>query len=139
MLISSNGLDSGPRRVDGARLAGAPADRHQCRSGIAHNRLHVGEVEVDHARLDDEIGDTLNTLAQHVICDPERLGKWRLRIDNLQQPLIRNRDQRVDVLFEIRDRLVGDALAPGSLEIEGASDDADSQGSGLPRELGDHR
>ena len=36
--------------LDGAVLAGRPADAHQRRAGVLHDRPDVGEVEVDEAR-----------------------------------------------------------------------------------------
>ena len=42
--------DGGARGLAGAVLALADADAHQRRAGVAHDRAHVGEVEVDDAR-----------------------------------------------------------------------------------------
>src|SRR5919108_2970237 len=51
------------RRLDRPVLAGAHADAHHAAAGVAHDRLDVGEVEVDEAGHRDEVADALNALA----------------------------------------------------------------------------
>ena len=49
----------------------------------------------------DQIGDTLNALAQHVVGVGERFVERRLLLDDLKDALVRNGDQRVDLGFEV--------------------------------------
>ena len=50
------------RGIGGAVLAGAFADAHHRRTRVGHDRLDVGEVEIDQARLRDQIADALRCL-----------------------------------------------------------------------------
>ena len=138
MFISSSGLSIACLRgVDAARLARAVADRHQCRPGVLHDRLHVGEVEVDDARLDDQVGDAADALPQHVVGHAEGLFDRGLGIDHVEQALIGDGDQRVDRLAQPGDALLGRAAATGALEVEGLGDDADGERAGRASMLGD--
>ena len=115
------------------------ADCHQGRSGIAHDRLHVGEVEVDDARLGDQVGDARDTLAKHVIRHLERFRQRRTRIDHVNEALIRNRDQRIDLLAQTVDAVLSRTSPPGAFEIEWLGDDAHRERAGGTRQFGDHR
>ena len=92
------------------------ADAHQRRAGVAHDRAHVGEVEVDDAGDGDQVGDPLDALAQDVVGELERLGERRLLLDHLQQSVVLDHDQRVDLVGELVDADLGLLRAPPSLE-----------------------
>ena len=66
--------DGRVRGVGRTRVARGAADAHQRRPGVAHDRAHVGEVEVDEARHRDQVGDALDALAEDVVGDAERLA-----------------------------------------------------------------
>src|SRR5438445_1583307 len=53
-----------PGRVRGALVPATEADAHQGRALARHDGLDVGEVEVDQAGLDDQVGDTLHALTE---------------------------------------------------------------------------
>ena len=57
------------------RAVGAPrrADAHERGAGALHDRLDVGEVEVDEAGRRDEVGDALHTGEEHLVGGGERL------------------------------------------------------------------
>jgi hypothetical protein len=77
---SSSGEETaGAGCLGGAVLARRAPMPHQRRAGVAHDRAHVGEVEVDEARLGDQVGDALHALAKDVVRHPERLDDdvWR--------------------------------------------------------------
>ena len=38
---------------------------------FGHDRPHIGEVKVDQAGNGDQFRDTLDTLAQHIVCNLE--------------------------------------------------------------------
>ena len=97
--------------VGGAVLAGAGADAHQRRAGVAHDRAHVGEVEVDQAGDGDQVGDALDALAQDVVGLAEGVEDRGAPLDDREQPLVGDHDQRVDVLAELLDALLGLARA----------------------------
>ena len=87
-------------RLDGAVLAGRPADAHERRAGVLHDRPHVGEVEVDQPGHGDDVADALDALAQDVVDDPERVEDRRVLLDDVAQPVVRDGDERVDLGLE---------------------------------------
>ena len=116
---SSSGLEIAALAAsDGAVLAAGRADAHQRGAGVVHDRAHVGEVEVDQAGDRDQVGDALDALAQDVVGLAERLEDRRAALDDRQQLLVRDDDQRVDVLAQALDALLGLAHALGALELE---------------------
>src|SRR5713226_2649129 len=129
MLVSSSGLETACLAASSARESRAVAD--------AHERLHVGEVEVDDARLRDQIGDALDALAEDVVRHPERLLEGRLGAGDLGQPVVRDDDQRVDLAAQGLDPFLGGVVADAAFEGEGSRDHADGQRARLLGELGD--
>ena len=89
--------------------------------------------------LRDQIADAGDALAQHVVGVGERLVERRLLLDDLQDALVGNRDQRVDLRFELGDAVLGDLHALLAFERKRLGDDRDRQRAGLARELRDHR
>ena len=103
-VVSSSGEETAAVAASAARFSpAARADAHQRRAGVAHDRAHVGEVEVDEPRDGDQVGDALHALAEDVVGHPERLGHRRPLLDDLQQPVVLDHDQRVDPLAEALD------------------------------------
>ena len=113
--------DRRPRRLDGAVLAAGHADAHERRAGVLHDGAHVGEVEVDEAGHRDEVGDALHALAQHVVGDLEGLDDRGAPLDHLQQTVVRDDDQRVDLLAQALDAVLGLARAALALEARTAA------------------
>ncbi len=140
MLTSSSGLMTAARAASTARFSpDADADAHHRASGLAHDRLHVGEVEVDEAGDRDEIADALHALAQHVVHHAEGVDDRGLLVDHLAQPVVRDGDQGVDLLLEQLGVLLCHQLATHSLEAEWLGHHADRQGSEVLGDLGDDR
>ncbi len=99
---SSSGEEmAGLGRVGGPVLAAGDADAHERRARLAHDRAHVGEVEVDQPGHRDQVGDALDALAQHVVGDAERIDDRRPLLDHLQQPVVGDDDERVDLLAQL--------------------------------------
>src|SRR5207342_3406425 len=91
------------------------------------------------ARHRDEVGDALHALSEDVVGDAERLRDGCLLLDDLEEPVVLDHDQRVDSIAEVLDsdlRLLGPTTP---LEAERAGDDADGQRLQLTAELGDDR
>src|SRR5262245_36184280 len=128
--------DGGRGGGGGAAVAGAGADAHQGRPRVAHDRAHVGEVEVDKTGAGDRVGDALHALAEDVVRDPERLPYGGLLLDHLQQAVVLDHDQGVDAVAEVLDAELGLFRAAATLEAERPGDDADGQGLELAPELG---
>ena len=72
---SSGERDGRARGLGRAVLARRAADAHQRRAGVAHDRAHVGEVEVDDPGHRDQVGDALDALAKDVVGHPERVRR----------------------------------------------------------------
>ncbi len=96
---SRSGDETAVRAASAARFSpDALADAHQRRAGVAHDRAHVGEVEVDEPGHRDQVGDALDALAEDVVGHPERVDDRRVLLDDLEQPVVLDHDQRVDLL-----------------------------------------
>ena len=84
------------RRLDAAVLAFAIARTHDGHAHSGHDGLHVGEVEIDHAGNENEIGDAADRLVQDIVGKQERIRQTRRLLDVSQQPLVGNGNHRVD-------------------------------------------
>ena len=87
----------------------------------------------------DQVGDPLDALAQDVVGHLEGLRERRPLLDDLQQPVVLDHDQRVDLLGELGDARLGLARPAAALERERPRDDADGQRLELAGDLGDDR
>ena len=114
-----------PRRLDRAVLPFGDAGAHHRQAHARHDRLHVGEVEVDQPGHENQIRNPLNRLPQHVVGRRERVGQRRRAIDDRQQPLVGNRDDRVDAVAQRLEAALGLQLALLALELERLGDDRD--------------
>ncbi len=121
-------LRSGPSASPGA---------HHRLAHLAHDGADVGEVEVDEARHDHEIGDAAHAHVQHVVGHLEGVGERRLLVGDLEQVLVGDDDQRVDDLLQFRDALLGRLHAAAAFEVERLGDDADGEDALLARRGGD--
>jgi hypothetical protein len=83
--------------LDRAVLAAGRADAHERAAGALHDRLDVGEVEVDQTRRRDQIGDALDTGEQHLIGRAERVEHADVLVADRQQPVVRDGDEGVDL------------------------------------------
>ena len=76
---------------DRAVVAARRADAHERRAGAGHDRLDVGEVEVDQARRGDQVGDALDALQQHLVGRRNASSTLTLPVADRQQPVVRDR------------------------------------------------
>ena len=103
--VSSSGEETACIAASVARFSPTPMPMpSSALPGVAHDRAHVGEVEVDQAGQRDEVGDALHALAQHVVGDAEGVDHRGLLVEHRQQAVVRDDDQRVDLLRERRRR-----------------------------------
>ena len=99
----------------------------------AHDGLDVGEVDIDEAGLDDDVRDAHHALTQNVVGHAEGLLQRRALLDNVEQPVVRNDDHRVDMRLELLDGGVCLAHAARTLKGEGLRHHAHRE---TPRLLG---
>ena len=81
----------------------ALSDTDMSNSFICHNCLNIREVKVDQRRHSNQVADTLDALMQHLVRNAERLDHARPLADDLQEPVIRDDNERIDALLEVRD------------------------------------
>ena len=62
------------------------AGPHQSQSRAAHDGFDIGEVQVDEPGHIDEVGDSLNRLAEDVVGIGEGVGQRRAGSQRIQQP-----------------------------------------------------
>jgi hypothetical protein len=94
--IFEQGAGDGPvRRIEGPHVAFPDPGAHDGQAHAGHDRLDIREVEVDQAGDQNQIRDALNRLPQHVVRGRKRLGQGRGPIDRGEEPLVRDRDDRV--------------------------------------------
>ena len=127
------------RRSGRTRLPTRRADAHQRGPGIGHDRLDVGEVEVDQARRGDEVGDARDTLVQHLVGLAEGVQQAHVGVADGEQPVVGDDDERVDLVAQRLDAVVGLGGAVATLEGERPGDDADGQRSQRAGDARDHR
>src|SRR5205814_3146493 len=138
-LLEERARYRGLRRLGRAALAARGPDAHQRRSRVVHDRPDVGEVQVDQAWDGDQVGDALDALAEDVVGGAEGVEDAGAPLNDPEEPLVRDDDQRVDLLGEVGDSLGGLARALAALERERPRDDAHGQRADLVlRDLRDH-
>src|SRR5258705_2731638 len=138
-LLEKWRLDRLARGIRGARLTCAVSDAHQRGARVGHDRLHVGEVEVDEAGHRDEVTDALDALAQNIVDDAESVDHAGALLDDLKETVVRDRDQRVDLVDEIRDPLLREESALRALEGEWLRDHSHGERADVLGDLGDDR
>ena len=137
---SMSGERSARSAASRARLfdsGGGEADAHEGRLRVGHDRPDVREVEVDEPRHRDEVGNALDTLAEDVVGDLERVEHRRRFLEHLEQPVVRDDDRRVARGAEVGCALLRLAAALRPLELERRRDDADRERAELARDLCD--
>ena len=103
MLASSSGEEiASLGGLDRAVVAAGRADAHQGGAGALHDRLDVGEVEVDQTGGGDQVGDALDTGEQHLVGRAERVEHADAAVADRQQPVVRDDDQGVDLVAQRR-------------------------------------
>ena len=136
-LLEQRRGDRRAGRLDRAIVAARDPDAHERGSGVLHDRADVGEVEVDQARHGDEVGDALHALAQDVVDHAERLRHGRRALDDLEQTVVLDDDERVDALAQRLDPLLGLVGTELALEAEGSRHDADGERADLATDVRD--
>lgn len=152
---AGDGEQDAPRSVDGcleqrrgdrhlggghrAVVAACRADAHEGRTRLGHDRLDVGEVEVDQTRRGDQVGDALDTGEQDLVRRLEGVEDRDLAVRDGQEPVVGDDDEGVDLFAQLRDAVLGLVGATTALEGERPGDDADGQGAQGACDVGDDR
>src|SRR5699024_10954318 len=86
--------DGQPGGLLGFALAGGAAHAHVGQARVLHDGGDVGEVQVDEARLPDQVGDGLDSLLQHVVGNLKGVGEGDLLVGGILQALVGNDEDR---------------------------------------------
>ena len=122
---SSSGLEIAASAASMARLlALGLAGAHHRLAHLAHHRADVGEVEIDQARHDHEVGDAAHAHVQDLVGHLERVGEGRPLVGESEKVLVGDDDQRVDILLQLGQAGLREAHAVRALEVEGLGDHA---------------
>jgi PAS domain S-box-containing protein len=122
-----------------AALTLRAARAHEGATHAGHDGADVGEVDVHHALLGDEVADAFDGLVEHFVGLAEAFDQGHVFVRDRQELLVRDRDQRVDLLGQHRETLVGDAHAALALEAEGLGHHTDGERAFFPSDLRDDR
>ena len=125
--LEQRGCDGQFGGLDRAVGAAAGADAHEGGAGALHDRLDVGEVEVDEAGRRDQVGDALHAGEQHLVGGRERLEHADAAVADLEQPVVGNDDEGVDLALEADDPDLGLGRTALALEPERLGDDTDGE------------
>ena len=107
------------------------SDTDVCNTLVLHNCLYICKVQIDQRREIDQVCDTLNCLLQHLICLLQCLRHCRPAVYDLKQLVIRDDDQRVNILLQTLDACQRIIHACTGLEAEWLRHNADSQNAHL--------
>ena len=129
--------DRGFGRGQRALVAGGFAGAHHRLAHFAHHGADVGEVEIDQAFLDHQVGDAGDARIEHLVGHREGVGEGGLFVGDPEQVLVRDDQQRVDHLVQLGDAGLGGAHAALAFEVERLGDDADGEDAHVARGLGD--
>ena len=131
--------DGGVGGIDRPQVALGLAGAHQRAAHVFDDHAHVGEVEVDEPRAQDQVGHRPHAVLQHLVGQREGVGDGGLAVDHLEQVLVGDDQQGVDVALHLLQPGLGDPHAPRALEVEGLGHDANRQQPRLAGGPGDDR
>ena len=137
--IKKRTIDRRARRFDRSVLTRGDSDSHKSAPAIFHNGAHIGKVHIDDTRLRNEIRNTLHALPEHVVHNTERIDERCFTINNRKKLIIWDRNERVDTLLHILERLFRDRSTLGALKGKRLCDDANRKRTDLFGGFGDNR
>ena len=137
--IEERGIDRCARGKLGTLLTDPCADTHQGTSGILHNGAHIREVDVDDARLRDDVGDAFDGLLQDIVAHCEGVPDAGLAANDREELVVGNDDESVNGFAQLCEALFGESCALCSFKTKGSRDNADRQRAELACEFGDDR
>ena len=115
------------------------AGAHHRLAHFVHHRADIGEIQVDDARANHQIGHAFDALIQHVIGHGEGFGECGFLIREPEQVLVRNDDQRVNDALQFFQPMLGLIHPARTFELKRFGDNANGQDSHFPGRLGNHR
>ena len=133
--IGDRGFGGGERALLAGRLAGS----HHRLAHLAHDRAHVGKIEIDEAFLDHQVGDAGDAGIEHLVGHREGVREGGLLVRHPEQILVGDDEQRVDDLVQLGDAGFGQPHAAHALEVERLGDHPDGEDAELLGAARHHR
>ncbi len=133
--IGDGGFGGAQRALLARRLAGP----HHGLAHLAHDRAHVGKVEVDEAFLHHQVGDAGHARIEHLVGHREGVREGGLLVRHPEQVLVGNDDQRVDDLLQLGDAGFRAAHPALAFEVERLGHHPDGENPELARHPRDDR
>jgi hypothetical protein len=128
-----------PRSLDRGILAGRRSGAHHGMAHAEHDAPDIGEVAIDQPGCGDDVADAVDRLAQYIVGHVKRFGNAGSLGQDFEQPVIRNRDDRIDRGGELRQTFFGDLHAARSFKAERLGHYRDREGVELFGERRDDR
>ena len=125
--------------LDRPQVAVGLADAYQGAAHVFDHDAHVGEVEVDEAGADDQVGHRPHAVLQDLVGEREGLGDGGLAVDHLEQVLVGYDQQRIQVALQVLQSGLRGPHAPRTLEVERLGHHADSEQARFACGAGDDR
>ena len=112
---------------------------HHRHAHAGHGGLDIREVQIDQAGHENQVGDALNRLAQHIVGHGERISERRISIDDSEQTLVWNRDDRIHTFSQQLEASFSMHRTSFPLESERLRHDGDCQRAEFARKARNHR
>ena len=138
-VLEQRVADGGFGGAYGAVLALGLAGAHHGLAHFGHYRADVGEIEVDEAGCDHQVGDAADAHVQHMVGHLEGFAPAGALVCEPEQVLIRDDNQRVDELLQLGDAGLGGFRAPAAFKGKWLCHDTNGEHAALARHAGDHR
>ena len=123
--------DSDTRSLFCLALARSMSDTHMGIAGILHDAGNIGKVQIDEARVLDQVRDTCHCLAKHIIRDFKGIGQRNLLVGGIFQTIIRDNQKGINLSEEFPDARIGLNHPAVTFKLEGLGHNTDSQDPGF--------
>ncbi|CDC63882.1 putative uncharacterized protein [Clostridium sp. CAG:448] len=120
-------------------LAGCTANTHVGIACILHNGGNVIEVQVDESGHVNQLGNTLHTAAQNIVRTLESIHQRNALIGRFLQFIVRNHNQRINILAQLGNTGFRIGFAHLSFKREGLGHNTDGQNAHLLCTTCNHR
>ncbi len=138
-IVEQRVVDGQLGSFESAVFAFGFAHAHHGCAHAAHDRADVGEIEIDQAGHDHQIGNASDTGIQHIICHAEGFGEGRTVIRDAEKVLVRHDDHRVDVFLDASEAFFRKGHAARAFKTERLGDHGDGQNVHFLRGPRNHR
>ena len=113
------------------------ADAHVREPLVFQDGAHVRKVEVDERGIDDEVGNAADTLFEDLVRNAESFHHRRIFGNDAGDLVVRDDNERIDILFEVFQPLRRIVHALFAFKAERFGDDGNGKDLQIARDLGD--